>query len=203
MREDFPDWEAKFDRPDFVYGHRPNVFLCRFASGVLPREARVLSLAEGEGRNAVWLARRGHEVCAVDRSEAALAKLGRYAAVAGVEVDRKRHDVVEFRPGEAMWSGIVILHLHLPPSERRVVHRRAARALEPGGVLLLEALRPEQLHQPTDGPSDPSLLYTHEELRRDFASLEIKRLSEEDRVIHAGQHEGMTSVVNLIARRPG
>ena len=197
------DWNAKFDCRGLLYGHEPNAFLAEHASALFPRRGRILSLGEGEGRNAVWLGRRGWKVSAVDVSAHALAKLRRLAAQSGVDVDTHRADVAGFEARPSQYDAVIILHMHLPPQARRIAHRRALRALKPGGVLLLEALRPEQLQQPSSGPTAPECLYRADELADDFASAQIKYLETEDRFIQAGQHQGMTSVVSMIARRPG
>lgn len=197
-----PDWDRKFSRDELTYGHRPNAFLRAHAHQVLAHHGSVLSLGEGEGRNGVWLARHGWQVRAVDRSAQALTKLRRWAATAGVHIDTVCDDVARFLPEPAAWDAVVLLHMHLPPTVRRRVHRRAAEALRPGGVLLLEALRPAQLDRATSGPDDPAMLYRAADLRADFEPLQIKLLECEDRHIDAGEHQGLTSVVHLIARRP-
>ncbi|QDG52397.1 class I SAM-dependent methyltransferase [Persicimonas caeni] len=197
------DWNAKYDCRGLLYGHQPNSFLAEHAASLIPRQATILSLGEGEGRNAVWLGRHGWKVCAVDVSAHALAKLHRLAAEAGVDIETRRADVSAFDAGCATYGAVIILHMHLPPEARRQAHRRAINALAPGGVLLLEALRPEQLEQPSSGPTAVECLYTADELAEDFAPLQIKYLGTEDRDIRAGQHQGITSVVSLIGRKPG
>jgi 2-polyprenyl-3-methyl-5-hydroxy-6-metoxy-1,4-benzoquinol methylase len=202
------DWNAKYDCSGLLYGHQPNVFLAEHAASLFRRSARILSLGEGEGRNAVWLARRGWKIHAVDVSSYALAKLRGLAAEAGVDVETWRGDASSFElsnftAGQTRFDAVILMHMHLPHQARREAHRRAVHALEPGGVLLLEALRPEQLDQPSSGPSTKEYLYTSEQLIEDFAALQIKCMCSEDRLIRAGQHQGMTSVVKLIARKPG
>ncbi len=194
-------WNQKYDRSSFIYGRRPNQFLLEVASEAIPAGARVLSLGEGEGRNAVWLARQGYRVTAVDFSKPALEKLERFSAELGVSVDVICSDVVDFDFSDTRWDAVVILHLHLAPEPRRMVHGRVVEALCPGGVVLLEALRPEQMEQPTSGPNSREYLYSVEELRDDFADLEHQTLRSEDRFIKAGEHRGPTSVVSLLARK--
>jgi SAM-dependent methyltransferase len=142
-------------------------------------------------------------MCAVDIASHALAKLAHLAAEAGVEVDTRQADASNFDMGPSRFDAAILLHMHLPADARRQAHRRAVHALAPGGVLLLEALRPEQLDQPSSGPSAAEYLYTIDQLVEDFAALQIKCVRNEDRWIRAGQHQGMTSVVKLIARKPG
>ncbi len=194
-------WDRKYRTPSFVYGRQPNRFLVDVAPALLGSGARVLSLGEGEGRNAVWMARQGWSVTAVDYSREALAKLDEFARRCGVEIEIHRADAVQFDAGAERWDSVVLLHIHLAPERRRRLHEKVVRALRPGGVLLLEMLRCEQQAQPTGGPERRELLYTADELQRDFGTLHICRLVEEDWSIDAGEHQGMTSVVNLVATK--
>ena len=196
-------WERKYGAEGFVYGRAPNRFLLEHAGDVLRQGGRVLSLGEGEGRNAVWMASQGWEVTAVDYSRAAIEKLESFAGEVGVEIDALCKDVLEFDCGREAWDALVLLHLHLPPKRRRELHRRAHQALRPGAVLILEALRPEQLQRPSGGPETEELFYTVEDLLKDFEGMEILILEEEDRLIEAGEHRGITSVVSLVARKGG
>lgn len=195
-------WERKYSGDDFVYGRAPNLFLVEHAFDFIRPGGRALSLGEGEGRNAVWMAKQGWEVTAVDYSRAAIGKLERYAREAGVEIEAHCLDVLDFECGRQIWDALVLLHLHLPPKSRRELHRRAYEALRPGGVLILEALRPEQLQRSSSGPDREELLYSVDDLREDFEGMEILLMEEEDRLIEAGEHRGITSVVSLIASRP-
>ena len=194
-------WNQKYQRGEFVYGRRPNQFLVDHAPDVFTPAGQVLSLGEGEGRNAVWMACRGWQVTAVDYSRPALDKLKGHADREGVEIESHCLDVLDFDLGLACWDVVVLLHLHLLRPQRRALHRRIAGALRPGGVLLLEALRVDQLERASGGPESPDLLYTAQELRRDFADLDIRLLAERDRYIAAGEHRGVTSVVGFIGRR--
>jgi 2-polyprenyl-3-methyl-5-hydroxy-6-metoxy-1,4-benzoquinol methylase len=198
-----PFWNQKYERSTFVYGKHPNAFLTEVAPGAISPAGHVLSLGEGEGRNAVWMARQGWQVTAVDYSSRALEKLQQYATESDLNIETHCRDVVDFDFGRDLWDAIVILHIHLLPAERRSVHRRAAQALRPRGVIVLEALRPEQLDQPTGGPESSLCLYTPDDLWEDFRALDIELIRAEDRYIEAGEHRGMTSVVSLLARRPG
>ena len=194
-------WNRKYDRSSFIYGRQPNRFLLEVADKATPDGARVLSLGEGEGRNAVWMARQGYRVTAVDFSMPALEKLERFSAELSVSVDVICSDVLDFDFSDRCWDAVVILHLHLPPESRRILHRRVVDALCCGGVVVLEALRPKQIEQPTSGPDSRQCLYSVGELRDDFADLELQILRSEDRVIEAGEHRGLTSIVSLLARK--
>jgi len=163
----------------------------------------VLCLAEGEGRNAVHLAQRGHRVTAVDQSATGLAKAGRLAAASGVEVETIRADLESFVITPGAWAGIVATFAHLPPSLRRTVHRAAVNGLQPGGILILEAYSPAQLKFGTGGPKSPELLMPLHCLLEELAGLEFMVAHEiERKVIEGGFHHGRGSVVQILARRP-
>lgn len=194
-------WDRKYGRRDYVYGTEPNRFLGEHIAGRLEPGTAVLTLGEGEGRNAVWLASQGYAVTAVDYSRPALEKLQFLARSQGVEVRSHLSDVMDFELRKARWDAVVLLHMHLPPRKRSVLHRRIAKALRPMGFLFLEALRCDQFGRPSGGPERPELFYSAQTLLRDFQDLVICRLVEEDRFIESGEHRGWTSVVNLIARK--
>lgn len=193
-------WERRYSEPEYAYGTEPNVFLVEVADR-LPA-GRVLCLAEGEGRNAVWLAGRGHAVTAVDASAAGLAKAETLARTRGVGIETIAADLASFTIEPGVWSGIVAIFAHLPPQLRRVIHHAAVLGLTPGGVFVLEAFTPRQLALGTGGPQKPELLYTLEMMREDLAGLdlEIGREMERD-VVEGRYHTGRAAVVQVLARQ--
>ena len=162
----------------------------------------MLCLAEGEGRNAVFLAERGFQVTGVDGSKVGLEKAKRLARERGVKLETIVADLREYDPGSARWDAIVSIWCHLPPDLRAALHPKLVTALAPGGVLLLEHYHPRQLEYRTGGPPDAKLLVTREELERDFASLSVLHAFEGERDVHEGSgHGGASYVTQLIARR--
>ncbi|MCB1002110.1 MAG: class I SAM-dependent methyltransferase [Acidimicrobiales bacterium] len=195
-------WNGRYDVEHYVFGTEPNDFLRAGVDRLRP--SRVLCLAEGEGRNAVFLAGQGFEVSAVDLSEVGVRKTHDLAASRGVTVRATAADLGSFDLGDGQWDSIVSIFAHLPPSVRSVVHRRVVDALVPGGVLLLEAYTPAQIGRGTGGPPVPELTMTVEALRRELEGLEFEHAAELEReVIEGAGHSGMASVVQVIARRPG
>lgn len=193
-------WESRYSEPAYAYGTEPNGFLVEVAERI--PAGPVLCLAEGQGRNAVWLAGRGHAVTAVDSSRAGLAKAEALAAARGVRVATLVADLADYEIAPGAWAGIVAIFAHFPPELRRRVHRAAAAGLAPGGVLVLEGFTPRQLAFGTGGPRTPQVLYTLEDLREDLAglTLEIAREVERD-VVEGAYHTGRSAVVQLLARR--
>ncbi|NGP53509.1 class I SAM-dependent methyltransferase [Thioalkalivibrio sp. XN8] len=194
-------WDEKYSAEDYIYGTEPNRFLEEHAAELAPGD--VLSLAEGEGRNAVYLAGLGFRVTAVDHSPVGLAKARRLAADNGVEIETICADLAGYELGSGRWDAVVSIFGHLPPEVRRQVYARIPGALKPGGILLLEAYTPEQMGRGTGGPRSADLLVTADMLREELAGLEFLHLEELEREVIEGRgHTGLSSVVQAIARKP-
>jgi SAM-dependent methyltransferase len=194
-------WDQRYSRDDFVYGTEPDDFLVASAAAIPP--GPVLCLAEGEGRNAVWLAARGHEVTAMDQSVVALAKAQRLAADRGVAIKTVVADLASYPIVSGAWSGIVSFWAHVPAALRRSLHTQVAQGLKPGGVFILEAYTPAQLAFDTGGPRNLDMLMTGTQLREELAGLEFQILRELERNVREGtKHIGRAAVVQVLARRP-
>ena len=194
-------WNQRYAAPEFFYGTAPNGFVAACASLIPP--GPVLCLAEGEGRNAVFLAGRGHAVTAMDQSDVGLAKARRLAAERGLALATTVADLADFAIAPAAWAGVVATFVHLPPPLRRLVHRRVAEGLSPGGVFILEAYTPDQMRHRTGGPvNQPELLMKLAELRDELAELELVVAQELERDVSEGTgHRGLGAVVQVAARR--
>lgn len=197
-----PDFDQRFAEPGWAYGTEPNDFL-RACADEIPAGGHVLCLAEGQGRNAVFLATVGHAVTAVDRSVPGLEKAQLLAAERRVPLTTRLADLATFDIGVAQWDAIVSIFGHLPPELRRAVHRGVVAGLRPGGVFILEAYAPAQLARRTGGPRTLDLLMSVAELREELAGLDLVVAQELDREVVEGKyHTGMASVVQVLARKP-
>lgn len=193
-------WDERYRRDEYAYGRAPNDFL-RAEAERIP-EGPVLCLAEGEGRNAVFLAARGHAVTAVDFSAEGLRKTERLARELGVEVATVHADLASFVPEREAFAGVVAIWAHLPPEVRKRVHGWVPEALRPGGVYVLEAYTPEQLALGTGGPKDATFLMTLEGLRAELAPLAFDIGREVRREVQEGPlHAGASATVQVLARR--
>jgi SAM-dependent methyltransferase len=190
-------WDKTFDTDEYVYGEEPNTFLeGNFA--VLPK-GRVLCLAEGEGRNAVFLARQGYEVTGVDSSSVGLAKGRRLADRHGVAVDWVHADLANYVIGQDQWEAVVSIFCHLPPDLRRHVYGQIVPGLRTGGVLLLEGYTVAQLKLGTGGPPVAKLMLSKDIVQEEFSGLEFDRLEDLERDVTEGTlHRGIAAVVQAV-----
>lgn len=195
------DWNQRYATPEFIYGTDPNDFVAEMADQI--PAGPVLCLAEGEGRNAVFLSGRGHAVTAIDSSESGLKKARELAATRRVKINTYTLDLAHYEIMPSAWAGIVATWAHLPPELRRAVFGQAVQGLIPGGVFILEAYTPAQIAYGTGGPKDPNLCMTLAALREELAGLEfiIGRECERN-VVEGIGHTGRASVVQVLARRP-
>ena len=192
------EWDERYAVPEFVYGTAPNDFLVAMA-GRLPL-GTALCLGEGEGRNAAYLAERGHRVVAVDRSRVGLAKARRLAASRGLTIGTVVADLATFPIPADTFDAVTSIFCHLPPPTRARLYPAVVRALRPGGALVLEAYTPRQLAYGTGGPSRPELLLTLADARRELAGLEIVVGREVERPVSEGQlHRGRGAVLQVLA----
>jgi SAM-dependent methyltransferase len=203
MRDPRAFWNERYAAEAWVYGERPNDFVAEVASQILAG-GPVLCLAEGEGRNAVHFAERGHAVHAVDLSEVGLAKARRLADARGVTVTTECADLADYRIEPDHWAGIVMSWMHLPSALRRDVIARAADGLREGGVLIFEAYTPAQLAFGTGGPKELDMLVDPDDLRRELGGLHVEHFAAIEREVNEGPfHGGRSAVVQAVARRTG
>lgn len=199
---EFERWEGRFSGPEYVFGTEPNAFLASKASLLVPG-ARVLSIADGEGRNGVWLAGQGLEVTAQDFSPAAQAKARALAERRGVALDFELSDLTARIWEPCAYDVVVgIFFQFLSPEERRKVFDGISRTVRPGGLVLVEGYGPKQLDFGTGGPKRLENLYTESlmhDLFREYAEVEITAYDAE--VQEGAGHSGMSALVDVVARR--
>jgi len=196
-------WDERYREPGFYYGTEPNDYLAANAERYLPAGGAILSFAEGEGRNAVFLAQRGFRVTGVDSSPIGLAKARALAEQRGVHIDTVVADLADFDLGTSAWDGIISIWCHTPPELRARLHRAVVAALRPGGVFLLQSYTPKQLEYKTGGPADVSYLMTLAGVRDELRGLDLLDGEERLREVREGEHHnGMSAVLQVIARKP-
>lgn len=199
---EYERWEKRFSGPDYVFGTEPNEFLKAHAH-LLPKSGAALSVADGEGRNGVWLAGRGLDVLAVEWSPRALAKAKALAAKRGVTLHTLQTDIVHWQWPVAQFDVVVAIFIQfLTPDERHQVFAHMRDALKPGGLLLMEGYRPEQLNYKTGGPSQVENLYTRALLEAEFGGMSELQITEHDSMRSEGAgHAGMSALIDLVGRK--
>lgn len=193
-------WDERYGAEEYAYGTKPNKFLEENVNHI--PKGRVLSLAEGEGRNAVFLAKQGYSVTAVDASIVGLNKARKLAEENGVVVEFIHADLADYDLGENRWDGIVSIFCPLPSSLRKQLYKKVEAGLKRSGVFLLEAYTPDQLKHGTGGGSSADVMQSKESLRVELAGLKFRHLIELEReVIEGSYHTGLGAVVQAIASR--
>ncbi|MFW2380722.1 MAG: SAM-dependent methyltransferase [Acidimicrobiales bacterium] len=191
-------WDDRYSGDDYLYGTEPNDFLRASVAHVEPGDA--LCLADGEGRNGVFLAQLGHRVTSVDLSRRGLEKAQELARERDVEIRTVVADLSSFDLGVDRWDLIVSIFAHTPPNIRAKIHGAVARALRPGGLLVLESYTPDQIGRGTGGPPSAKFTMSLDRLREELTSMTILHGEELLRpVIEGPAHSGDGAVVQLIA----
>lgn len=198
-------WSARYRDAgdDYLFGTAPNAFLSaqagRFAAGM-----SVLAVADGEGRNSVWLAEQGCAVTATEISPVALAKAAKLARARQVAVDFVEADLLRWDWPLAAFDAVVGIFIQfVGPAEREILFAGMQAAVKSGGLLLLQGYTPKQLEYRTGGPSAVENLYTAELLRSAFAGWELLEMREHENVMAEGRgHAGRAALIDLVARKP-
>jgi SAM-dependent methyltransferase len=193
-------WDDIFRNEEYAYGTAPNDFLVEVINKI--PKGRVLCLAEGEGRNAVYLAEQGYEVVAVDLSVEGLKKARKLANDHNVNIVTQVEDLTDYKIAANYWDGIVSIYCHLPPAARKSLHEGVVRGLKVNGVFVLEGYTPAQLAFNTGGPQAKELLMSLNEIKEELAGLHFEYGVEIERKIMEGnKHTGKGSVLQIVARK--
>jgi SAM-dependent methyltransferase len=196
-------WNRRFSEAGYLFGTEPNTWLHDHAS-LWEAGERVLSVADGEGRNSVWLAQQGLTVDAFDISEVGVRKARDFARITGVKVNFAVADIATLQWPEGLYDGVVAIFIQFADPELRArIFRGMVQALKPGGRVVLQGYTPTQLEYRTGGPPFASHMYTPQLLREAFAGLEIIELEEYEAELAEGSgHKGRSALVGMVARKP-
>lgn len=200
---EYQRWETRYAAPEYAFGKEPNYFLAS-CKPLLPRSGRALAVADGEGRNGVWLADQGLDVLSIDFSPSAQKKARALAAERGVNITFLEADVHKWDYPQAAFDVVVEIFTQFSsPAERALKWAGMRRALKRGGLLIIHGYTPKQLEYGTGGPKERENLYTRSLLEGAFADFRDMRIIEEEHEIHEGSsHGGMSAMIGLTARKP-
>jgi cyclopropane fatty-acyl-phospholipid synthase-like methyltransferase len=194
-------WETRFGAFGYLFGREPNAFLKAQAHRLRPGQT-ALSVADGEGRNGVWLAEQGLDVLTIDFSPTALAKARALAQERGVQLHTELTDVTKWRWPKSAFDVIAAIFIAPDPAHRPAFFAHLKGALKPGGLLLMQSYRPEQLNYRTGGPPEVDRLTTRAILESAFGDLSELDIREHDSVLNEGTaHVGMSALIDLIGRK--
>ncbi len=194
-------WNQRYDSPHYSYGLNPNEFLRENIDTMVP--GKILLPGDGEGRNAVFAAKLGWDVTAVDYSEKGKHKALKLADLNKVTINYQLSDLVDFRTSSNYYDLIAFSYLHLPAKIRRSTHRRSIEWLRRGGRVILEAFSTDQLSRKSGGPNNIEMLYTIEDIENDFAVLHTEILTKTITHLNEGNgHSGEASVIRFVGTKP-
>jgi cyclopropane fatty-acyl-phospholipid synthase-like methyltransferase len=196
-------WDARFSTDDYIFGTEPNAWLAQHAPLLQPG-MRVLAVADGEGRNSVWMAKQGLKVDAFDISPVGIEKAKQLAQQQGVDVNFSVSGVEDF-PWKALeYDAVVAIFIQFAdPETRATLFKQMKSALKPDGLILLQGYTPKQLEYKTGGPPNVSHLYTDALLQEAFGDLDISELRAYEEVLTEGtQHHGQSALIGMVARKP-
>jgi len=195
-------WDQRFAGSEYLFGTEPNVWLARQQSHLM-RGGRALAVADGEGRNSVWLAEQGMEVDAFDISNAGVDKARKLAAQKQVSVNFKVCGCEEWSWQPAHYDLVAAIFIQFAdPDMRATLFANMIATLKPGGLLLLQGYTPKQLDYKTGGPPLLSHLYTEELLQEAFSAMEIVEMISYEEVLHEGEHHnGQSALIGMVAKK--
>ncbi len=193
-------WDKRYSAGDYSYGTEPNRYFKERLDLLLP--GKLLLPGEGEGRNAVYAAKRGWQVTAVDLSSKGKEKALRLAAENGVELDYHVTPIELFDFPASEFDAAALVFAHFPAETRTMIHRSIVNSIKKGGSLIIEAFSKKQINNNSGGPKELSMLYDPEDLVRDFKNLDIIQFSEETVELKEGKyHEGTADVIRICGIR--
>ena len=196
-------WNERFDKAEFIFGKEPNEYLVEQTQKYLKPKDKVLCIADGEGRNGVWLAKQGIQVIGFDASDIALSKAKQFAKENQVEVEYAFSDTDSFDWQANTYDAVIAIFIQFAdPQMRERIFQKTYEALKPGGIFILQGYTPKQLEYKTGGPSLIEHLYTEEMIRDLMKEFEILDLCCYEKELNEGaRHAGMSALLGLVARK--
>lgn len=200
---EYDRWEGRYSAPGYIFGEEPNYFLAA-CKPLLPATGHALAVADGEGRNGVWLAEQGLDTLSIDFSPTGQEKARALAARRGVSLAVEQADVHAWRYPEAAFDVVAEIFTQFSdPAQRALKWAGMKTALKPGALLIIQGYTPKQLAHGTGGPKQLDHFYTRDLLEAEFAGWRDMQITEEELVMHEGPaHSGMSAVINFTARKP-
>ena len=196
-------WNERFDKAEFIFGKEPNEYLVEQSYLYLRSCNSVLCVADGEGRNSVWLAKQSMQVTAFDVSDVALSKAKQFAKDNQVIIQYRLCDTDGFDWSPNSFDAVVAIFIQFAdPAMRTRIFQQVHQTLKPSGILILQGYTPKQLIYKTGGPSLIEHLYTEEmirELSHEFKILDLRCYEKE--LSEGSRHTGMSALIGMVAQK--
>jgi len=195
-------WDERYAGEKYLFGTEPNAFLVSQLA-LLKQDQHCLAVADGEGRNGIWLAQQGLRVLSVEASVVALNKAKKLAQQRGVEIEFEQADLANWHWGENRFDVVAAIFIQFaPPELRSKMFANIKRCLKPGGLLLLQGYTPRQLEYGTGGPPVAENMYNEELLRKEFGNMHWLHFAVHDKILKEGTaHHGMSALIDLTAQK--
>ncbi|USK69835.1 SAM-dependent methyltransferase [Peribacillus asahii] len=195
-------WNTRFENENYVYGTEPNAFLADMQLK-LNLSGNALAIAEGEGRNAVFLAEQGLNVTTWDYAQSGLLKTAKLATSRGVVVETELVDLQTAQWIDNHWDELVCIFGHFPKELRQKTLQGVKAAVKPGGYFITEVYSIHQIPYKSGGPREQELLYAPEEFLETFADWRIVHFFMGEVVRHEGElHNGLSHVIQFVGQKP-
>ncbi len=192
-------WDTRYSVEEYIYGTKPNAFFKSIIDTLQP--GKILVPAAGEGRDAIYAAKLGWEVFAVDQSVVAQQKALQLAQDEHVTINYQVCDILDFDLTQRKYNAIVLNYFHLPPDIRMQFHSKLHSVLLPNGYIILEAFNPKQLNNTSGGPQDGNVLMTADALKQEFSALQILECGEHEIILDEGtHHQGKADIVRFVGK---
>jgi len=193
-------WDERFSPEEYIYGTSPNKFFREQIDKLTP--GKILLVGEGEGRNAVYAAKNGWRVDAVDYSSVARDKALRLAKISGVSIKYDVQKIQSFVPVTNFYDTAALIFVHLNPFERKALHWKIIDALAPKGIVIFEVYEKDQFGKTSGGPQNLEMLYSLDEIKSDFAELDTVLLKKENIILDEGdKHTGEASIIRYVGKK--
>ncbi len=195
------NWHERFDTEEYVYGEEANAFIKNKADR-LEDCLSVVCFAEGEGRNAVFLAKEGYKVMALDYAESGIQKTQRLAEKNNVEVETKKVDLLEYEAEVDQFDAAVMVFGHFYSQDQKKVFDKMLKTVKPGGVIILEVYSKEQIDYGTGGPRDVDMLYDPRDILKWSSGHHISHFFYGEQLREEGKlHTGKAHVIQLVLKK--
>ncbi len=199
-------WDARYSTSEFIYGKEPNLFF-KDTIDNLNATGKILLPAEGEGRNAIYAAKKGFSVSAFDFSSEAQKKAIRFAQSENVQIHYEVGEINDLNLKSESFDAAALIYAHFPPHIRKHVHGEVTKMIKPGGLVILEAFSKSNLknrlkNPSSGGPDRLELLFSKEDLELDFQNFDILKLEEIEIALNEGKlHTSSSRVIRFIAKK--